>query len=532
MISSSLHFPLELTGRQREQLASTFSYWDQFYDDQEHLLCTPISGPSYHTNIREGMVHHTRESLAYAVSLLDSGEPDRIAKALATIERVIGLQDIDLDSETYGIWSWYLEEPLEKMSPPDWNWADFCGAQLLEAILTHRAILPTSLAAKVDEALLHAARSIKRRNMGCHYTNIVIMGNYVAWMVGQIHGDDELLDFARDRMKRFHEYTFHHGAFTEFNSSTYTLVTLTEIARMRRFIQDETMLGWANDCYRLAWEEIAGHYHSPTKQWAGPQSRCYQTLLPKNNWLEYILSDGQADPPYVQGKPQITPQRYYHECPADLRHHFDALEAPRTLYSTFFRGEPGWKGFTYLTPEFALGSVNISDMFNQRRPMLGYWGSAEAPASLVVRQLHDDYDFSSAFFHSSQTEGRLLGAINFATDWGDRALMLTPIIDETIEAHRMSVRFEFRGALPESMPECPENLSTPLEIHCDEVSIRICAPLAFWDGKPAYWRKGADEDSVFYDLIFYEGDNRAFKLPDLKASIAAFTVEYLSLIHI
>lgn len=33
------------------------------------------------------------------------------------------------------------------------------------------------------------------------------------------------------------------------------------------------------ELYHLVWEDIALHFHAPSRQWAGPHSRCYSTLL-------------------------------------------------------------------------------------------------------------------------------------------------------------------------------------------------------------------------------------------------------------
>jgi hypothetical protein len=49
---------------------------------------------------------------------------------------------------------------------------------------------------------------------------------------------------------------------------------------MRQHVRDAEMRRLVEEVYRLAWEEVAHHFHAPTRQWAGPHSRAYQTLLP------------------------------------------------------------------------------------------------------------------------------------------------------------------------------------------------------------------------------------------------------------
>ena len=64
------------------------------------------------------------------------------------------------------------------MSPPDWNWADFCGTRLIEIAMSHRDRLPEELARRLDAGIKHACRSIMRRDVKPGYTNISLMGTH------------------------------------------------------------------------------------------------------------------------------------------------------------------------------------------------------------------------------------------------------------------------------------------------------------------------------------------------------------------
>ena len=116
-------------------------------------------GPDYHTRVPQGAwVHPTRESLDYALELLRSG---RKGQAAAIVSEVLSLQDTDPTSKTYGIWPWLLEEPLAEMDPPDWNWADFCGARLAQLLVEHAGDLPEDL---IQEARGRASATLRPRS--------------------------------------------------------------------------------------------------------------------------------------------------------------------------------------------------------------------------------------------------------------------------------------------------------------------------------------------------------------------------------
>jgi len=184
------------------------------------MLGVEWHGPGYHTRVPNGAwAHPTRESLAYALDLLRTGEGWRVERAATIVRQVLTLQDTDPLSPTYGIWPWLLEEPLAAMAPPDWNWAD---------------ALPGDLAAEMRASLGHAAWSIFRRNVRLGYTNIAIMGAGVALAAGTLLDEPRLVEYGRRRLRALVEYTADQGGFAEYNSPTYTLVALRECSAIVR----------------------------------------------------------------------------------------------------------------------------------------------------------------------------------------------------------------------------------------------------------------------------------------------------------
>ena len=86
-------------------------------------------------------------------------------RARDILRSVLTLQDQDPDSKTYGLWPWYLEEPLDKMPFPDWDTAAVCAAPLLMVWITSRQRLEAPLQTSLGAAVVHAARSIQQRDV-------------------------------------------------------------------------------------------------------------------------------------------------------------------------------------------------------------------------------------------------------------------------------------------------------------------------------------------------------------------------------
>jgi len=491
------------------------------------MLREPLHSPGYHTTLKDGFIHSTRSALGYAVALFDTGDEKLRVRACEILDTVIALQDTDPASKTYGIWSWFLEEPLAKMSPPDWNWADFCGVQLLQVALDHRSRLPPDLANRVDDSIRHAARSIERRNMGPGYTNIAIMGTYVTYVAAELYGWADLKDYASKRLRRFYDYTLEQGAFTEYNSPTYSMVALAELGRMRLHTQDLQARPLVETLYRLVWEDIARHFHAPSRQWAGPHSRCYSTLL-KDSTLSIIQRASNGVLAWGLDEPDISEQRLPLPCPTDLLPLFQRLESPREVVRTYLKDTPPIIGTTWLDPAFTLGSANRGEFWNQRRGIVAYWGTPAKPAYLHVRFLRDNYDFSDAQLFTVQRDGDLLAAVNFGTDGGNTHIGLDRIKEGCFRAKDLRLRFEFGGSAAARKLPTPATREGAATVRFGELSVAVTAPAcSFGDLSPA-WSSGQDSDKAWLDLVLYSGDDRAFDLPQLPAAVIGFALRMTS----
>ncbi|MBN1479670.1 hypothetical protein JXA70_05320 [candidate division KSB1 bacterium] len=528
----SLYLRCEKSNQQRLEIApqilgslhALLADMEEQYDPAEKMLKSAFSSPGYHTSLTEGMVHRTRQSLTYAASCLDSNDPQLKQRGLDIIERVIRLQDQDSSSATYGIWPWFLEEPLDRMSPPDWNWADFCGVQLLQAIFYHQDRFSNDLLARVNSAIYHAARSIQRRNVGPGYTNIAIMGTYVTMMTAELQNVPDLKQYALNRLQRFYDYTKNNGAFNEYNSPTYTIVALKELARMQQHFQDAHARSLVAELYALAWEEIAIHFHPPTQQWAGPHSRSYSTFLPKKQ-LAFIqtFTSNAVQFKNVGAYEDLEAHRLECACPQELEHYFIQLQTPRQLERIFAKDNTPLIGKTYLCPSFCLGTINRGDLWNQRRPLIAYWGEATHPSYLRLRFLHDDYDFAAAQFFSAQEKGNALYGLAFATDGGDTHINLDMLKDATFTAHDLRLRFECGGRAADLPLQNFTSIRDTLLLEFPDVTIKILLPFAEFDGQNISCQSSKVGDTVCYDVIFYSGPTRQFNLTTMqRAAVAGF----------
>ncbi len=450
-------------------------------------------------------------------------------RAKDILNRVIALQDQNPENKTYGIWSWYLEEPLEMMSPPDWNWADFCAVQLLAAWIDHKHRLGEELADKVRDSIIHASISIKKRNVSLSYTNIAIMGTYVTLTAADRFELKNLQQYAKDRLRRYHKYIFDQGSFNEYNSPTYTIVAIKELTRMLMHVRDNQDLQLIREIQDLAWKHAAIRYHEPTRQWAGPHSRCYRTLMSQENLHFYEAATGKRG--MVTEDKDISlgmdAYRLPIECPKACFKYFEPLKEPRTVTESFTKAKIGRDtvGTTYLHPGYTLGTVNQGDFWNQRRSFIAYWGTKDEPTYLQLRFLHDGYDYCSALPFSIQNKGCALTGIVFATDYGDTHPSLTRIENGAIRAKDLRLRFEFGGATDNLVFLPLSGVSATLYAKDRDVQIQI-RPIADPFGDKRFtWEIGKDENKHWIDAAAYSGIEKEISFAELEQAYLAFAFQ-------
>jgi len=387
------------------------------YSEEQQMLGQEFRSPGYHTTVASGTwVHPVLPSLDYALGLLQRNSPGDGPRAQKIILRVIGLQDADPASRTYGIWPWLLEEPLEKMSPPDWNWADFCGARLAVMLANHGPSLSDALQQAMRTSLRHAALAIKKRDVGPGYTNIAIMGGGVCAAAGEILDEAELMEYGRQRLQRVAEHSAHHGGFNEYNSPTYTMVALAECERTLHLVRDEATRRAAESLRRVAWQTIADSYHPGTGQWAGPHARSYSDYLFPRTAAYLTEQTGTPIPVHPQAdqnRVAALPVPWCLPCPDELRDRFRSLPSETCeLQRTFVRGttpERSTIGTSWLTADICLGSVNRGTFWTQCRPLIGSWKTERDPAVVLrLRFLHDGQDFASMGVVTAQAGGQSL----------------------------------------------------------------------------------------------------------------------------
>jgi hypothetical protein len=515
---------VQLTAKEKERVNESLKSLHERYDPEAKMIKRIVNrGASFAIDAQSGTVmHEVLASLNYAVSLLDIGDKQYSQRAFEVLEKTTLTQDQDPNSKSCGVWPYYMEEPLAtKKSVIDLNWADFCAVRLLDIWMGHHDELPVALKQIVKNALVMAGNAIQRRDCQPNYTNIAVMGTYVTYMVSHLFNLEDMKIYSGNRLKKFYDYTLDKGGFSEYNSPTYSIVALDEIYRMKSHIVEPSDKQMVDSLYSIDWKMIASHYHHPTGQWAGPHSRSYGPLTGKSFYgLLNEASNGKIFPDAFE---KWSDAKIKHQIPEYLLPYFLSPKYPRTETNIFDKDEPQIVGTCYMTDHYVFSTTTISSLWNQRHPFLVYWGSVQSPKYLQVQFLHDDFDFSSAYFFSRQKENRALAAIHFFSTGGDKHISIDRLKDGKFVAKDLRLRFKFGNVTDPNRLSLPTADNEQFSITLDNLKFNLQLCYSIFDNLKGHWEKGGDGRASWIDFVWYSGSETKFDLTKIEKAAMGFT---------
>ncbi|OMF22931.1 hypothetical protein BK133_25085 [Paenibacillus sp. FSL H8-0548] len=501
----------------REELLELIRKETEAFEEELHLVRIPLTA-TYHTALKSQKtpeVYGLLASSGYAYHLLEEGEPAGIQRANRILRLVVSLQDRDPASETYGIWSYFFEEPLPEMDCPDWNMADFHGKRLILTLIKHGNKLEPEIAESIREAIAHACRAIIRRNVGPHYTNIAIMGAFVTLVGGELLGQAEFRVYGLARLKRFYDFTFGIGTFSEYNSPCYTPIAIRELYSIFAYSSQQEAVAYADELMDLAWQMAGEHYHSGTEEWSGPHSRTYSTLLQPGD--RQFLAEALLDETFEFGE-NIR-------CPKKHRPLF-ASSGPRSFSEpTLLEEQAGYQVYAtlYQNEGVSLGTFSKGVMWNQRRNLLALLNVGGKTVYVQLQFLKDGADFCSAMYAGAQVRTDVVFGFNLLTDNGAWHSDLDRI-DGHFRASDLRIRFTVGGETEElSLPTLEDGNRLILPLGEETLAIRpLLTRSDFGEPKIQVSRKQDGGDELHLDYVIYAGEEQEFDFHKVKEAAWLF----------
>ncbi len=512
------------------------------FDEKEGMIFADCSRKRAGQSVIEKM-HIIRDTVEFAAAALCSDTREYDTYAMQGLKRICDLQDLRTESDTYGLWAYTLEEDLEHMYVPDYNWANFVGKELIMVCLFAKIKLSVELEKRIRHAIRAAAECTIKRNVGVDYTNISIMGALTLVAAGEVLEDEKIFSEGKRRLSQLVEYTRFNTAFSEYNSSCYTVVALMDIGLMCNFFKDKECLKMAHELNFYGWEMMAAHYNACLEQLTPPQSRAYRDIDNGSlNWTIWQGTEGKYGHEPVNTKgigldmlsfPAICPQKcmplfaekesfwahtYYK--PNDIRKPGEDVTIIRELDS------PALTAYSYRTPEYSMGVFALSDCWNQRRNAMVIWDKNH-PKYIRLRGIMGDYDFCSGMTYAVQEKNCILGHLGLVSDRGRFHYITDKEMNGVYKTNYLGFCFEFGGET--------EQAGTVAELDCkgqkgydyiiEDDTLRVHLHIETWvyDGRPAEVRLSSDGKRI--ELVGYEGEETVIDTNCLKDTYGVFTME-------
>ena len=523
----------------RDWLLAVLPEVDRRFDPFAKMLVASASDVSGDNgDSRAGSVHSTRASLNYAAALLDTGDMERVERANEILRVVIGLQDRDRGSKTFGCWPRHLEEPLENVALPDSVQAAVCAMPLLMAWMFNREQVVADLRQPHREAILDAAESVRRRNLPPASMDVAIRDIGLTLLVAQEFKLPALRVFAKEHLRKLHALSTRRELFVEYNSPHLFGEVLQELARLIWLVKDGRDVALLRELHDLSWKHVATRFHAPTRQWSGPHSRAEETDLRKLPSTLALLQQATGKPGSL-GLAEPLPlslenYRVPVACPRKLIRSFTHLDESRQAVEVFTRADPAKVGAhqavigtTWLHPRFCLGTVNRGELSMRRRPFLAYWGNAGAPRFLRLRLLKDGADFASALFFCAQHEGSALSVVTFCTDQGGSGSTVDSPKDGIVVVKDLRLRLEFGGDLAGCTVRTEVALDASRCIVIQDRDVRfVVRPVSGrFDLNAPRWDFPELSLAKHFDAILHTGESKQIDLRRINEAFVCFAFE-------
>ncbi|RME52090.1 MAG: hypothetical protein D6790_19030 [Caldilineae bacterium] len=354
--------------------------------------------PAYHTDT--GVYHQSRQAARLAADLVVNGAPEDLDLAVKVLDATLACQERNPADPHYGNFYWMAEDTVVE----DLNAVEFVLESLIPMMLRHRERLPEAMQARVLEAIHLGLDEIRRLDVLVAYTNITALDILNTCLGGELLQDPDLMERGQTKLLLWIGFTLGDGHPMEYNSPTYTGVTLRALALLAELTQREEVRGPAQAFAARLALSAALHIHPGTGRWAGPHSRAYHPSIvgetpPEIERMRAWVARGVV-PPWIEDVLAHRPARY------------TITETASRRFSLAFS--------TYVTPGYALG-VASAGFGPQADVCMAHFvrPPTARPGVLYTRYVTNDKWFGD-FYHATDRgfqrnlldEGRFYGVQN------------------------------------------------------------------------------------------------------------------------
>lgn len=336
-----------------------------------------------------GVFHESRQGASFAAQLVANGAPEDLELAHKVLDVVLGCQERRANDPHYGNFFWMLEDDVVM----DLNAVEFNLEHLIPMMLQHADRLSPEIQARVLDAIRLGLDEIRRLDVLPVYTNIALLDILNTCLGGELLNDADFAQRGYTKLVLWMALTDQQGHPFEYNSPTYSAVTIRALDRLASLTCHGDTRIRARAALARVGLSAALHIHAGTGRWVGPHSRAYHPS---------VVCETEAEVAMLR--------RWIAEgvLPAWIADALDARPATFQVDETAF-AERQLAFTTYHSPSFAFG-VSVKEAGGQSNVIMAHYvrPGAEKPGVLYTRYLTNDKWLGDFYHATDRTKSRNL----------------------------------------------------------------------------------------------------------------------------
>ena len=218
-----------------------------------------------------GVFHESRRGAALAKQLVANAAPTDLELAEKVLNVVLSCQELHEDAPRYGNFFWMLEDDFVQ----DLNAVEFNLEHLIPMMLQHADRLSPEMQSRVLDAIRLGLDEIRRLDVLVVYTNITLLDILNSCLGGELLGEPAIAARGYRKLVAWMAFTDQYGIPFEYNSPTYSVVTIRALGQLATLVGDADTRARARTALARVGLSAALHIHAGTGRWAGPHSRAY-----------------------------------------------------------------------------------------------------------------------------------------------------------------------------------------------------------------------------------------------------------------
>jgi len=222
-----------------------------------------------------GSFHASRAAASFASGLVANGAPEDLALAEKVLDAVLACQELRQDRSRYGNFRWMREDEGVR----DTNAVEFVLSSLIPMMIQHRDRLSEDMRQRLLESIRLGLDDIRAMDVTITYTNMAVYDIANTCLGGELLDDATIAERGYGKLREWEAFTCRNGAMFEFNSPTYTAISVDALRRLSDFVEDDETRVRARTMAARLGLGVALRIHRGTGRWAGPHSRAYQPTV-------------------------------------------------------------------------------------------------------------------------------------------------------------------------------------------------------------------------------------------------------------